>query len=371
MNIRILTTIVFSLCIPLLHGCTDDARRAAGGGDDPDGDGYSNDDERRFAQLFHADPAMIEEEYTRAMADPEVPKLYLSLLPEAVGNPLGKLPSIEAIPRATVSVAVEGEGTMYPGSGDHQFALYRIHDDHTWSYNELEFKPVPAPGWRLDEDAWTPPRPSAFKLTLTPYLQDVVVAVFSEGVPEFSLTPTDAIARFVLEFAPGEDRLMFDRNATDIVLGEGRTKTVLVPNGLPDFAEAAVLQRVLLSPDFDRDKRPDYDYQTWRSTWLGNLAQAKKDVAKRADLPEWAADVIAVYTTMGPDRGAVDLLLRETFGIVIDWSDYETQLHRCLGPEGSVANSGGWPIDRWKQLTDGDSVSDAMIARFAELVVTE
>ncbi len=349
---------------------TSQKARGIDGDADPDKDGYSNRDERRFVRLLSADQEEVNRLYADAIRDPETPKRYLSLLPEAV-RVQGSAPlPIDSIPVVPVSIVIQGKGTVYPGTGTHSFALYVFNDDDTWKNNTLVFKPVPEDGWQLKKRG-TIPGENPYELTLNPRHQVSMFVAFEPGAVEFQVLPTEAVSKFVQLYFPDEDILTFDMNDLEADYSVDKTVYYLAPNGLPDMAEAAVLELVLQTPSFDDGKRIDFYFDFWCDSWFKNLAQAQFDVKGRDGLPEWAPTVIAVYTTMGADRRGVVQLLKDTMNLEIDLDRYITRLFRCFGPRGHLTNDSDWMEDHWEHVTKERAVDMETFRLFAESVLRE
>lgn len=349
---------------------TSQRKIAIGDDADPDGDGYSNDDERRFVKLFSANEEEIEAQYLEAIKDPEIPRFYLSAIPDAVQSFSPGSLSIDSIPLRTIQIDIRGKGKMYPGAGTHSFALYVIHDDYTWDYNTLEFTPMAAPGWQVEKRrTFTDEDP--FKVTLSPGIRNTVRVSFGPGPLAFEVSPTEAIIKFVEKYFPGEDILTFDKNDADSrYFRDKETVYELVPNGLPDMAEATLLELILQNPNYDEQMRgSDYNHNGFRKVWIDNLAQARQDLKGRDDLPKWAREVVAVYATIGQDGIGLAKILKGTFNVDIDTKRYERNFNRLFDPDKGLYFTSRHNGVYWERVTEERPVDLQTFRMFAESVI--
>lgn len=338
---------------------------------DPDQDGYSNSEERRFAKLFFADEEKVNELYNKAIQDPNTPSRYLTLLPESLKKPKTDPKSVASIPTQSISIDIDGNGSIYPGPGERTFATYIIHDDLTWDFNQLTFTAKPAPGWALQVDKIMAQIGKSVDENgqMTVSLKDHVGFVHARFVQVGDVVALDLVGdleSFLKATGLSNDVCAFDRNKMEI----SSAADFFVPNGIPDAAEFKVLETVLKSPKAGSSRNGGIYHEYAVKAWRENLALAKRDLGEHGDVPG-AINTLTAYSTLGNYESMefIKQTLNRLYHLKIDMGKYNNDLMEELDPDHSAANTAITNKEHWDRISRGKPITKELFAEYANAVL--
>jgi hypothetical protein len=333
---------------------------------DADGDGFLNHQEWDYLRLYGNNPETLTDVYAVWVLDPE---LYPPV-------------PVDCIPKTTVRIDVTGQGWVYPGVGDHQFATYAqtcalscpVTTPPECEYNTVTLLAEPAAGWAfrrwwgVDEDVAREP---ALAVTC-----DAPQFISAEFVARPGLDTLDLVAdlgAFLVAIEVNEDvedvyNLDYDRG--DFEFDEYGAR-IFTGNGIPDAAEFALLDAVIHSVTLDLSARGGIASDFTWADYAANAAQAA------ADLPEQDAAVqraVAAYMTLGDYgyRVMVRNVVRAHFTanglpVEIDASDYKNITARYFAPEKDADNDGAMNLTEWSNtLANVSGTGEEQVRAFAQ-----
>ena len=325
-------------------------------GADQDGDGLSNADEWSATLRYFngADEQALM--YHLAICLPDIPGLSLECL--------------ENLHTVTVTVAVEGEGSVYLGDSttttSWDFAKWATDcpdpcpaqgdPPPDCAYNQIALVAEPAEGWvfkgwqgQIGLSAADDPA-----LILDMSESRRVVAQFVPE-PEVSTQGLMAdLARFLEVIGETETVETFDLN--EIVYDENGER-VYVGNGIPDAAEFYLLQRVLESVNLSHARRSGMTHGGVCAAWTLNVAQAEADLS---GAEEAIINTVAAYMTLGDFKSAtliaqlVQTQLPPPYNVTLDPDAYHRSRQRRLYYKRDADNDGYWNVDEWEAAWTGD-----------------
>jgi hypothetical protein len=149
----------------------------------------------------------------------------------------------------------------------------------------------------------------------------------------------------------------------------------LEPNGIPDYAEFALLQRILTDPTVKFGSEGGVEYRAmWRIWNRCHEALTSQIVVTPAVSPETLTAVTAMLT-MGTQghRTAAKLIIEQATGVVLDMYAIPTTAERWLGAEHSASNSTEANQEVWQRVA-GQQLPGAdpedVVAQYANEAVT-
>lgn len=349
---------------------------------DADGDGFLNHQEWDYLRLYENNPVTLTDDYAAWVLDPEQHPTV----------------PVDCIPKTTVRIDVTGQGWVYPGVGDHQFATYA----QTCAFNcpvtaplECENNTIaltadPAAGWIFD--GWRGEVPDNILALSNPedpaYDPARAAAMDRDDNPTIELTMQKSRwikARFV--YFPGYDALDLVEDLGHFLVSTGINEeasdvwnlnhdrgdyhydvsdTVYTGDGIPDAAEFYLLQELLLNRTYDRSNSGGAAHGEIIDAFSANLLQTEADLGSVADAH--AVRTVAAYMTMGSYAltRMITAAVRDTWSIELDAQEYDTRGHRHFHSEGDVDGDADTNLMEWIFARDdnpGDA--EAQVAAYA------
>ncbi len=339
--------------------------------DDSDGDGYSDEDEWRYATIMATDINARYELYRKAVANATIPSEHLKRLPNAKHNPDGSI-SLDTIPTVEMRIRVDGRGEVYPGPGTHRVAIQAPDDTGNLTTNRILLDPQAQEGWAA-EPFITTIAPIPYR-NLAPGSLVYPVALNPERTMNFrfrrhykavEVDLAGALSTFLQEHFPDEDMLTFDKNG---LIDHVKKPDEPTENGMPDLVELLVLQRLLRTPTYDESPRYGLRFADVVERWERNHAIARRAIGVRDSEAPHLALLLAAQATMGdwkPTRATI-ALLRNTTGHEILPGQFPEGFIRNFPPDMHFRKQLDKNGVRWNRLLRGRTVTQEIIDAFLE-----
>ncbi len=267
-----------------------------------------------------------------------------------------------------VSTRVLGEGSISIGEGTFMFSTYNVPGDPRSGFSTLHLFATPAPGWVFKQWWNVPDDLKSTHVTLSLLGSHDVIAEFVERqgmdaldfTGDFQAFLTDIKDRVELE-SPGI--LEFDTGLVEYISGKPRVK--LLPNGIPDVAELALLQGILQDPKFELSHAGGVSHTQLWEYYQTNLARATEELAS---LEPHIQRLTAAYMTLGSfgHRETMPYYLNEIFGVQVNPDRYQLWAGRRFDERGDVDNDGKWNVEEWRNTVKASNgvVDMDTVARF-------
>lgn len=339
--------------------------------DDSDGDGYTDEDEWRYATIMATDIEARYDRYREAVANPTIPSEHLKQLPNAKHNPDGSI-SLDTIPTVEMRIYVKGRGEVYPGPGSHRVAIQMLDATGELKTNRILLDPEGQEGWAA-EPLLIPVTPIAGQelvpgSTVHPVPLNPEYAMnfrFRRVYEAVEVDLVGALSTFLKEHFPDDDIFSFDQNGLNDQLRKPDEPT---ENGMPDLVELLMLQRLLRTPLYNEYSRHGLRFSDVVQRWELNHAIARRAIGDQDSEAPHLALLLAAQATMGhwePTRATI-ALIRNTTGQEIAPGQFPQGFGRNFPPDMNFRKGLDKNSVRWNRLLRGRTVTQEIIDVFLD-----
>ncbi|MCP4641039.1 MAG: hypothetical protein GY851_11425, partial [bacterium] len=266
--------------------------------------------------------------------------LYHTLLAEGAG------------PVSVVSTRVQGQGNINIGVGTFRFSTYNVPGNDLSGVSEVHLVATPAAGWVFKKWHFVAENETSPHIVLSLLDDYDVMAEFVQEPGYGGLNFVWDLAIFLTDIGHnGMPEQVWDCDFDTGKVDYNRTSVTLLPNGLPDAFELALLQRLLQSAGFERSHVGGASHSRLWGYYAENLAQPQIDPAGQ---PAYTQRLLAAYMTLGTEghRWTMPHYLSELYGLTVNPSSYTLWGARYFNKRGDVDNDGAWNIQEWENVLE-------------------